>query len=170
MAEETTILQSGILSNFVFPFLLVFFLVFAILEKTKVLGDGKKQINALTALVIGLIFIGAVYPKIVVGKLTLFLAVALVLIFVILLTFGFIFGDIGKVFESFGWMKYVLGITLLVGIVGAVIWATGLHTVIIEFFTSGNSTGSQFLSNAVLLIVIIIAVAIVMKNGAKAKA
>ncbi len=169
MAEETTILQSGILSNFVFPFLLVFFLVFAILEKTKILGDGKKQINALTALVIGLIFMGAVYPKIVVGKLTLFLAVALVIIFVTLLTLGFIFGDFSKVFETLPWLKLVFAITMLVGIVGAVIWATGLHTGILDFFTSGDNTANQFLSNAVLVIVVIAAVAIVIKKEAKAK-
>jgi hypothetical protein len=166
MAEETTILQSEILSNFVFPFLLVFFLVFAILEKTKIFGDGKKQINAFTAGVIALIFIGAVYPKIVVGKLTLFLAVALVIIFVTLLTLGFIFGDFSKIFESLPWLKLVLGVGSLIAVVGAVLWATGWHEFIIKFLSSG-STGSQFLGNVVLLIVVAVAVAVVLKKEKK---
>ena len=71
MAAET-ILQSTIVSKFILPFLLVFFIVFAILEKTKLLGDGQKQLNALLAFVIGLIFTGAVFPKEVVGNLVLF--------------------------------------------------------------------------------------------------
>jgi hypothetical protein len=75
MVEETTILQHWIFSDFLFPFFLVFFIAFAILERTKIFGENKKQINGLTALVIGLIFVSAVYPKLVVGKLTMFLSV-----------------------------------------------------------------------------------------------
>ena len=55
MAE--TLLQHPVLTNFVYPFLIVFFIVFAVLEKTKLFGEEKKQLNALTAFVIGLIFV-----------------------------------------------------------------------------------------------------------------
>ena len=92
MAE--TFLQIPIVSNFILPFLLAFFVLFATLEKTKLLGDGKKQLNALISAIVGLIFVGAVYPKMVVSNLILYLAVAVVAIFVILLIWGFIFGDI----------------------------------------------------------------------------
>lgn len=37
-----TILQSDFVTQLILPFLLVFTLVFAILEKTKLLGDEKK--------------------------------------------------------------------------------------------------------------------------------
>jgi multisubunit Na+/H+ antiporter MnhB subunit len=56
----TTILQAPLLIDFIYPFLLIFFIVFAILEKSKLFGDEKKQLNALVALVIGLIFISII--------------------------------------------------------------------------------------------------------------
>jgi hypothetical protein len=52
----------------ILPFILVFTLVFAILQKTKLLGDGKKQIDAIVSLVIGLILISFSYA---VGILTI---------------------------------------------------------------------------------------------------
>ncbi len=67
------------------------FIVFAVLEKTKVLGDDKKQLNALLAFVIGLIFVGAVFPKLIVANMILFLTVALVIVFVVLLLWGFVY-------------------------------------------------------------------------------
>ena len=80
-----TILQHWILTDFVYPFLLVFFIVFAILDKTKLLGGDKKQLNAMLAFVIGLIFVSAVYPKVVVGDLILFLTISIIVVFVFLL-------------------------------------------------------------------------------------
>ena len=56
MAEEITILQHWIFTKFALPFLLVFFIVYGVLAKTKVLGDAK-QLNAMVSFVIGLIFI-----------------------------------------------------------------------------------------------------------------
>ena len=41
----TTILQSALLTDFLYPFLLVFFILFAVLEKTNIFGAGKKQLN-----------------------------------------------------------------------------------------------------------------------------
>ena len=86
-----TILQNWIFSDFIFPLLLVFLVVFAILEKTSALGKNK-QIDALVALVIGLIFVGFSYPKLVVSNMILFLVVALIVMFVGLLLWGFISG------------------------------------------------------------------------------
>src|SRR4030067_2089969 len=112
MAEETTFLQNWIFTKFLFPFLLVFFLVFAILEKTKLFGDGKKQLNALIAFVIGLIFVGAVYPKLVVENMILFLTVAMVIVFVVLLLWGFVFGEIKEGFKPADWTRWILGIAI----------------------------------------------------------
>jgi len=44
-------------TDIVLPFLLVFVLLFAILQKTKILGEDKKNFNAVIALVIGLLFV-----------------------------------------------------------------------------------------------------------------
>ena len=70
---EVTFLQNSLLTKFVYPFLLMFFILFAVLEKTKVFGSGTKQINALISFVISFIFVSAVFPKEVTSNLMLFL-------------------------------------------------------------------------------------------------
>ena len=50
---------TSVYSQTIFIFLLVFVVVFAILQKTKVLGDGKKQIDALVALAVALLVLSA---------------------------------------------------------------------------------------------------------------
>ncbi len=164
MVEETTILQHWIFADFLFPFLLVFFIAFALLERTKIFGDNKKQLNGLTALVIGLIFVSAIYPKIVVGKLTLFLSIALVAIFVIMLIWGFIFGNFDEGFKAKDWMKWVLGIIAGVAFLGALIWATGWHDDFLTFFST-KGIGQDIISNVVLIAVIIGAVLVVMGSN-----
>lgn len=136
----------------------MFLIVFAILERTKLFGEGKKQIDALTAFVIGLIFVTAIYPKLVVTNLILFLTVALVAIFVILLIWGFIFGDSKTKLEK--GLVVGLGIIATIVFIGAVIWATGLY----QSFGSvlSGSLGSTIVTNVVFLIVIGIALALVL--------
>lgn len=46
----------GIL-DFLLPFLLVFTIVYATLQKTKIIGDGKKNFNVIVALIMGLLFV-----------------------------------------------------------------------------------------------------------------
>ncbi|OGI12743.1 hypothetical protein A3K64_00700 [Candidatus Micrarchaeota archaeon RBG_16_36_9] len=163
MAEETTFLQNWIFTKFLFPFLLVFFLVFAILEKTKLFGDGKKQLNALIAFVIGLIFVGAVYPKLVVENMILFLTVAMVIVFVVLLLWGFVFGEIKEGFKPADWMKWILGIAIGVGVVVAVIYATGINTKIGTFFANQ----SQIWTNIAFVVVIAVALALILLTKEK---
>ena len=85
-----TIFSSSIFTDIILPFLLVFTLVFAILDKSKLLGEGKRQINAIMSLVIGLILIGFPFAMEIIVKLIPFLAVSLVILFVFMLLFGFI--------------------------------------------------------------------------------
>ena len=157
MAEQTTFLQHWIFTQYLFPFLLVFFIVFAILERTKLFGEGKKQLNALTSFVIGLIFVGAGVPKLIVGNMILFFAVAIVIIFVILLLWGFIFGD-EKGFKVEKWMKWVLGIIVGIAAVVAVIFATGWN-VTLGSLLSGQS---QIWTNVAFVVVIAIALALIL--------
>ena len=107
-------LQNVVFTKFVLPFLLIFFIVFAILEKTKVFGEGNKQINALISFVIGLIFVGVAFPKEVVANLILFLTVALLVVFVFLILWGFVSGKKLEI-ESKG-LKWTVGIAILVGV------------------------------------------------------
>jgi hypothetical protein len=157
MAEETTFLQHWVFSQFLLPFLLVFFIVFAILERTRLFGEGKKQLNALTSFVIGLIFVGAVYPKLVVGNMILFLTVALICVFVVLLLWGFIFGD-KEGFKLEKWMKWVLGIIVGIAFIWAILWATGWTAQVSSVF----SGSSAIWTNIAFVVVIAIALALVL--------
>lgn len=165
MAEVTTILQNAIISKFVLPFLLVFFIVFAILEKTKALGGGK-QVNALVAFVIGLIFVSAVFPKEVVGNLILFLTVAIIVVFVALLLWGFAVGGDAKVPDK---IKVMAGIAIIIAVSIAVLWAVGVKVEVIGtifdllFYQPWSAT---FWSNALFVAVIAVALALVIRSKA----
>ena len=50
-------LESWGLTDVLLPFLLIFTLVFAVLQKTEILGDDKKNFNVIIALVLGLLFV-----------------------------------------------------------------------------------------------------------------
>jgi len=161
----TIFLQNDIFTKFLFPFLLVFFIVFAILERTKLFGEGKKQLNALTAFVIGLIFVTAIYPVLVVNNLILFMTVALVAIFVILLIWGFIFGD-EKGFALNKTLKWILGILAGLAFLIAIFWATGWYTSVISFF-SDSSFNQTIITDVTFVLVIAIALALVIRKEKK---
>ena len=165
MVDETTFLQHWIFTKFLLPFLLVFFIIFAILDRTKIFGENKKQLNALIAFVIGLIFVVAVYPTLVVTNMILFLTVTLVAVFVVLLIWGFIFGDIKEGFKLANWMKWVLGIITGAVFIGGIIWATGLSGGIGEFLQKEWS--QNILTNIAFVVVIAIALALVLIPKAK---
>ncbi|MDD5012144.1 MAG: hypothetical protein PHQ66_00650 [Candidatus Nanoarchaeia archaeon] len=160
MAETMNLLQYDVVSKFILPFFLVFFLVFAILEKTKLLGE-KKQLHALISFVIGLIFVGAIYPVLVVNNLILFLTVTIVVVFVALLIWGFIFGDL-KDTKLPKFLTIGLGILATIAIAIGIIWATGFLDDIQTYLSTG--IGGTIVTNIVFLIVIAIALALVMKG------
>jgi hypothetical protein len=161
----TIFLQNDIFTKFLFPFLLVFFIVFAILDRTKLFGEGKKQLNALTAFVMGLIFVTAIYPVLVVNNLILFLTVALVAIFVVLLIWGFIFGD-EKGFALDKKLKWILAIIAGVAFLAAVLWATGWYANVVDFF-SNSGLNQTIVTNVTFVLVIAIALALVIGKSQK---
>lgn len=160
-----TILQAGILTKFIYPFLLIFFIIFAVLEKTKVLGDNKTQLNALISFIIGLIFVSAAFPREVLGNLILFLTLAIVIMFVTLLLWGFVAGDSSGFKMSKG-LKTFLMVIIGIAVVIAVFWAMGIGGSFFNFlFSSGWS--SSFWTNALFVIVIAAALALVLKSPVK---
>ena len=163
MAE--TILQHWILTNFAYPFLLIFFIAFGILEKTKIFGEGRRQLNALIAFVIGLIFVTAVSPKLVVGNLILFLTVSIVVMFVALLLWGFVAGEKGLKFEDAPkGLKYLIGIVIVIAVVVALLWALGVEGSLFDFLFR-SSWSNEFVTNVVFIVVVIVALVVVVKRG-----
>lgn len=157
-----TILQHPVLTSFVYPFLIVFFIVFAVLEKTKIFGEEKKQLNALLAFVIGLVFVSAVFPKMVVENMILFLSVALVIMFVVLLLWGFIFAG-EKGFQLNDSMKIGLAVVIGISVVIATLWAFGITGKVYDFFFNQNWS-TAFWTNFFFIILIGIALAVIIKK------
>lgn len=49
--------RAGALTDVLLPFLLIFTIVFAVLEKAKIFGEGKKNINVMISLILGLLVV-----------------------------------------------------------------------------------------------------------------
>jgi len=156
-----TILQSPFVTDLVLPFLLIFTLVFAILEKTKILGDEKKQINAIIAFVMGLIFISfSKYVGITTNLMGVVAVIAVVLL-VFMMLFAFASGE-EKIKIPDG-VKYTLWILIAIIILISILVFTGLWDKIASTLMSGNS----IVANVIFIIVIIIAVVVVLWGGKK---
>jgi len=162
MVQET-ILQHWIFVDFILPFLVIFLIVFAILKKTKVLGD-KEQINALISFVIGLIFVAAVSPKLIIENLILFLGIALVVIFVVLILWNFVVGEEIKLPAG---AKWSLGIIIFLVVMIVLVNAVGLSSRLFNLLFK-QSWSSSLWSNVLFVVVIVVALALILA-GSKAK-
>ena len=167
---ESLILQSPILTKFVYPFFLMFFIVFAIIDRTKIFGEDKKQINALVAFVVSFIFVSAIFPKEIVTNLILFLTIAIVIVFIVLLLWGFIMGGESlKLFEkSSTGFKIFIGVLVVVAVTIAVFWAAGIDAggFFGKLFSSDWS--KSFWTNVLFIVLVAIALAVVLRTGAGA--
>jgi hypothetical protein len=165
MANEL-IIQSSLFVDFLLPFLFVWTVVFAILQKTKLLGDGKTQIDAIVSAVIGLIFIGFVGPKQLVGNMLMFFSVAMTIIFVLLLLWGFATGgDFSKPFTSKG-VNWFFGILIGLSVLSALLYFTGYNAILSNFLYSQNWS-SPLWSNVFLIIIVAGVIAFVLKTAKK---
>lgn len=160
-----SIFAQPIFMDYILPFLLVFTLTFAVLDKTKLLGEGKRQINAIISLVIGLILIAFPYAQGIIVKLIPFLAVALVILFIFMLMYGFAMGKKeGDVLDK--GVKIALGIIVGLAVIVAVLWATGAWDKVYDTLIGGGSS-NQIWMNILLIAIIGGAMAIVLSTGGK---
>ena len=128
--ETVSLMQDTGVYAYLLPFLLIFAIVFALLEKTKVLGDDKTNINALVSIIIGLILI---VQQGIVEIINRFLPRVSLILVVILMALVVIATIAGKKFSGFqgAW----LGFFIFVGM-AAIIYALAAGT-----------GGSNFLSS-----------------------
>lgn len=164
----STILQSSLLTDFLYPFLLIFFICFGLLEKTSILGSGKKQLNALVSLVIGLVFVGAVFPKIIAANLVQFMTVGMVVIFVAIVLWNFISQGSGFTSEGGTKIHKFFVIIIVLGLFFGILWATGVTSGFVLalqnffLFLFDSSWSGTFWTNALFVVFILIAVMIVL--------
>lgn len=159
MAAET--IFSTPLAEVALVFLLVFAVVFAVLQKSKVLGDGKKQVDMLVALAVGLIVISVGYATDVISNLIPFLAVSLIIIFVFMVLLGALYkeGD----FNLSDGVKIAFGIAILVAVIIAVLYFTHAWDYLYDRWVAGDS--SSFVANTVIIVVVIAAIIAVVIGG-----
>ncbi len=158
MAE--TILTSPFFMEIVLPFLLVFTLIFAILDKTQVLGEGKRQINAIIAFVIGLILIAFPGPRNLIVNLMPLLVIMAVVMMIFLMLYSFAGGDTGE-----KWLKITFGVLVGLVLIIALLVFSGVWGHIVNAFKGGY--GSSIVTNVVFVVIIVAAIIIVLVSGGK---
>jgi len=146
---------SSLFTEAILPFLLVFVITFAILQKAKVLGDGKAAMDALVSLAIGLILIGVPFARDIVVNLMPWIAVGIAVILTFLILYGFVGGEITTGDRK--WMKVALGILVGIFTLAVVAYVTGLGELMMGLF---SNTGEHF-GSQVFLILIVVAVFVV---------
>jgi|SRR3989344_932321 len=112
------LVESGVY-DVLLPFLLIFSIIFAILEKTKILGESKTNINVVVSVVIGLLLI---VQRGIVEIINIFLPRVSLIIVVILMALLVISMVAGKEFK--GLKGTTLGIAIIVIIVALIIALT----------------------------------------------
>ncbi|MEK6875759.1 MAG: hypothetical protein AABX30_03675 [Nanoarchaeota archaeon] len=160
---DQTIIQNWLFKDFILPFIFIFVLVFAVLDRTKILGEDKKQLNAILAFVVSLIFLGFAFQKGFVTNMILFLSIALVVILVFLLIYGFATGSSGDFGITKG-LKWTVGIVGVIVVIIAILWSSGID--LGAFNSLFNQNWSQtFWTNVFFVVVIAIVLAVVIKWG-----
>lgn len=162
MAEEI-FLQHWIFTRFALPFFLVWFICYAILEKTRLLGDGKHQVNAGISFVIAAIFVGILYPTLIVSNMILFLSVALVVVFVALLLWGFVSGDSIALPDNKS-LKTILFALVLISVTIALLWAARVQGKFFNFLFK-QSWSESFWTNALFVVAIALVLAVVLRSS-----
>jgi len=150
---DAPIFINGFFMTYLLPFTLIFVLIFAILQKTKLLGDDKKQIDAIIGLVVGLMLIAFPASRDIVVKLMPFLAVFATILLVFMILFGFVSGKKDGDILPKGW-KYTLYAIITIALVIALIVITGYWDIVNEFLFN-DSTGGQIWVNGLIIIVIV---------------
>lgn len=157
-----TILTGSFVQELVLPFLLVFAVVFAVLQKSKIFGEGKKQIDAIIALVVGLIVVSFANAVDIISSLMPFLAVGLVVILVFMILWGLVFKEGG--FEIGDRLKWTFGVIIAIAVVIAVLYATGRWDDLANIL-SGIGTTKEWISNIVIIVIVIGAIVAVVLGG-----
>jgi hypothetical protein len=158
-----TILSSALFREIIFPFLLVFAVVFALLQKSEVLGKGKKQTDAIVALVVGLLVVSVGYATDVITNLIPFFGVALIAILVFLLLWGMVYKE--GTFDVPNWVKIAAGIIIFLSVLIALLYFTGAWGYLMDKFNVGDS--NVLFANVIFIVMIIAAVAVVVGFSGK---
>jgi hypothetical protein len=151
-----SIFDYTLLTQIVPAFLLIFVLIYAILQKSKLLGDGNVKIDALVSFAISVLFVVTPPARDFVVSIMPYLAVALGVMLVYLIMYGFVGGELKEGTKN---MKIVFGIL------------AGIFLVVVIFVITGawekleRVIGPGVWSAILLIIIIAGAVFLVLRKG-----
>lgn len=162
------------LYDVVLPFLLVFTIVFAILEKTRVFGmeniDGKqypkKNLNAITAFVIAFFVVASSKLVEIITTVSSYTVILLMLSVLFLLLVGSFMKEGEGGFLTGNW-NYFFMLMMFVGIVLIFVYALGWWDVMWDFFRF--ETGGEVVGSIILLVIIVLFIWYVVKSEPKEK-
>ncbi|MBS3144476.1 hypothetical protein J4208_02725 [Candidatus Woesearchaeota archaeon] len=96
------------------PFLLIFAISFAILEKIKIFGEGKKQINVLVSAILGLLFLQNVYLIERIQFILPKVAFSLLIFVLFLLLAGVLSGKTHEASNGWSWLAFLAAAIFLI--------------------------------------------------------
>ena len=143
----------------IFSFLLIYVLIFAILQKAKFLGEEKK-VNALVSLAVAFLFVIFPPARNIVVILMPFLAVGVAVILVFLLMYGMVAGDLKELPKE---LRITFGVLAGIFLAVVVVWASGLWTKLVELVGSEGTLASTI----IFLIIVIGAIIFIVVNSNK---
>ena len=136
------------------PFLLVFTLAFAILQKSKILGKDAKNFNVVVALVVGLIFIRNQYLVVLVNRFLPNVSLFIVVFLMLLLLVAIFIKE-----EYAGWGNNLMAVAGIVSIL-AIIWSLSVDYLngryILPDWLTNLDTGTKSIIIFIAIFVIII--------------
>lgn len=149
-------LANPFFTNIILPFLLIFTVIYAILEKTALLGEGKKYANVIVAFVVGFLFIGV---QAAVGFTVRLIPLVTMLIMVVL-CFYLLFGFLGDMHKVRG-IQIAMGIIFGLAFIIMVLWASGLMQ---KFMVGGDASKANAIGIGAIIAVLGAAVSLVIKG------
>ena len=149
--------------DIILPFLLVFTIVFAIFEKTRILGteDGmtKKNLNAMVAFVIAFLVIASSQLVAIINKSLANIVLLLIIIISFMLLIGSFFSEKEEVILKGGWRTFFM-VVVLIGVVliflNAITTKDGTPWLQVLINAVVNNFNSTAVSALILLIVIVV--------------
>lgn len=148
MVEVISLLSTSVAQS-VFVFVLLFSLVFGILQKSKLFGDDKRQVDALVSLAVGLLVISVGYALDIITRLVPFLAVGLVAVLSFLLLIALFYKD---KFEAGDGVKYTATAIGFLVLLFGVLYFTGAWTYLSALW---NDPSSNLIGNIVIVLVLV---------------
>ena len=146
------------LTDVLLPFLLIFVIIYAILQKTKILGEGRKNLNAVIALVVALLVVvphatgrysGYADPVQIINDSLPQVSVVLVAVIFLLILIG-VFGQ-EQVFLGVsmpGWVAFFSFATIVAIFGGSAGWWNGTFNYYLE-----NLLGDEYIAIIVMILV-----------------